>query len=108
MCYACLGLCRECLKPIESDKQDENRCDCEKLTAVQRHRKKKRQEYETYMQQGEFPTKYEELSRRLLSMDCNGNDVTIINNMLSEECCESLMNIAEGLRHDKDGRISYL
>jgi len=34
-------------------------------------------------------------------MDCNGNDVTIINDMLSVECCDILMNIAEGLRHDK-------
>jgi hypothetical protein len=101
MCCDCLGLCRECLKPIESDKQDENKCDCEKLSAVQKLRKKKRQEYETYNQQRELPPKYEEFSRRLLSMDCNGNDVTIINDMLSVECCDILMNIAEGLRHDK-------
>ncbi len=57
MCCDCLGLCRECLKPIESDKQDENKCDCEKLSAVQKLRKKKRQEYETYNQQGELPPK---------------------------------------------------
>ena len=69
MCYACLGLCRECLKPVESDKQDENRCDCEKLTAVQRVRVRVRQEYETCRQQKNFPTKYEEFSSRLMSMD---------------------------------------